>query len=319
MATGSWGRGSPGTPTAGQPLLRLAGGTLTITGTASLVDVTQGTVNPPGALADVGAGSTFDLRGASLVAVSGTGKVEGSTDLLKVTGTFMNGVADGSPPGPVFSAAAGAELAPAGALLNLRGGGSVGLASALLDLAGGDTGSSPALAQVSGGTLTDTASLFSVSGASTVNRPLLGVSGGEVTAPSLLSLGADLTLNASLLSLSDGKVTTTGDALAIGARTLDSTVGTSHVFAVTGGTLEVTGSGHLAKGSGGGLILRGALLSLGGSGIVTIAGGDVLHVASAVTGPPSGSLVSVEAGTLKATSGALAALGPGSSLRERSE
>ena len=251
-------------PAAGQPLLRLAGGSLTITGTAPLFDVTQGNFSPAGNLVDVGAGSTFDLGGASLVAVSGTGKVEGSTDLLNVTGTFMNGVADGSPPGPVFSVAAGAKLAPAGALLNLSGGGSVGLASALLDLAGGDTGSSPALVQVSGGTLTDTASLFSVSGVSTVNRPLLGVSGGEVTAPSLLSLGADLTLNASLLSLSGGKVTTTGDALAIGARTLDSR--TSLIFAVTGGALEVTGA-LAALGPGSSLALSGTLVGVAGGSV----------------------------------------------------
>ena len=65
--------------------------------------------------------------------------------------------------------------------------------------------------------------------------------------------------------------------------------------------------------NGGFLNISGPLLQVSGASTVTI-GGDVLNIASTVTGPSSGSLFLMEAGSLSATSGDLVDLASGSTL-----
>ncbi len=147
-------------------------------------------------------------------------------------------------------------------------------------------------------------------------QPLLQVTEGSLTTTgSLATLGANLTLGGAFLAQSGGDVTTGADALAVGSHTLTS--GSTPVFDLTGGTLTTTNGGHLVSLAGGTANLGGPLLSLAMGPAeqvptVTIAG-DVLHVASTVTGPPSGSLVSVTAGNLNVT-GDLANVTPGAAL-----
>ncbi len=127
-------------------------------------------------------------------------------------------------------------------------------------------------------------------------QSLLAVTGGSLSpSGSLATLGADLTLHGAFLAQSGGEVTTGADALAVGSHTLTS--GTAPVFDLTDGTLTTTNGGHLVSLAGGTLNLGGPLLSLsGGTPTVTIAG-DVLHVASTVNGPASGSVFDVAAGS----------------------
>jgi hypothetical protein len=137
-------------------------------------------------------------------------------------------------------------------------------------------------------------------------QPLLSVTGGSVNASgSLALLGANLTLGADpslagpFLSQSGGSVRTSGDALAVGSNTLTS--GTAPVFNVTGGTLTTIGAGSdLVSVSGGTITLGGPLLNLPSGAPTVNIGGDVLNLASTLTGPSGGSVFSVAAGTLTA-------------------
>ncbi len=332
---------------SGTPAVGISGDVLhiasTVTGppSGSLVAVDAGTLSVGGDLVEVTSESTLNLMGASLVTVGSTGTVVVSGDVLKVAeaGTVSNS----ETAGPVIVVGPGGTLTAGGAYVNSSG--NLTLESPVLELAGGNAGTgSTALLQVTGGTLSDTADLVTVSSATTLGRPLLTVSGAEVAAANVLNVGAplttpsgqpviavtgsslsaagslatlnaNLTLGGSLLAQSAGNVTTGGDALAIGSHTLTS--GPAPVFDLTGGTLSTAEGAHLMSLDGGTANLGGPLLSLAsgpGESTPTVnIGGDVLHVASTVTGPPSGPLISVEAGGL-AASGDLVNLGAGSAL-----
>ncbi len=242
--------------------LSATGGSLTVMG-EDFIEVRDGgrlEMTKPGAdpLVQLTNGAALNLNQASLVSVSSTGAVAVTGDVLNVTETGT--VSNTTGAAPVLSVGAGGTLTATGVFLNKSGTGTLTLNSALLDLGGGSTGTGDtALLQVAGGTVNDSATLVNVSGTSTLNRPLLAVSGsgsvGSADTPvaSLLTLGADLTLNKSLLVQSGGSVTTSNDALSVGGNTLTLTASEmTPVFDLRGGTLtlqkglvNVTSTGHI--------------------------------------------------------------------------
>ncbi len=135
----------------------------------------------------------------------------------------------------------------------------------------------------------------------------------------LLSLDAAAKVElAGIMALGDQSAVAMGPASAIVIPSGTSLELTAPGFSLTGDSQLQTfageeGSGHLVSVSDGTLTLDSPLLSLpSGTPTASIAG-DVLHVASTVTGPSSGSLVDVSAGSLTVT-GDLVNLGAGSTL-----
>jgi hypothetical protein len=273
------------------PLLSLpAGATAELAGIMALGDTSQVALGPASAVV-IPSGTSltltapgFSLTGASqLNTFAGAG---GSGHLISLTGGSLTG----PPTGSLVEVSAG-SLSAAGALVNLEAGSTLALSGPVLTVGG--TGSVAAANVVTLG-----APLITPSG-----QPLLAVSGGSLaTTGSLATLGADLTLGGPFLAQSGGQVSAGADALAVGSHTLTS--GAAPVFALTGGTLSTTNDAHLVSLNGGTATLGGPLLSLAmgpseSTPTVNIAG-DVLHMASAVVGPPSGSLIDVSAGSLSA-------------------
>ncbi len=349
-----------GTANLGGPLLRLAMGpseqtpTVNISGdvlhlasmvtgppSGSLVSVTAGNLNVMGDLANVTSGAALNLTGSSLVAVSGTGSVGVTGDVLHVAETAT--VSNSATAGPVLLVGPGGTLTAGGAFLNSSG--SVTLHSPMLELAGGNTGTgNTALLQVPTGTLSDSADLAAVSSTTTLGRSLLTVSGGAVSATnvlnvgaplttpsgqpviqvadgslsttgSLATLGANLTLGGAFLAQSGGEVTTGADALAVGAATLTS--GPFPVFDITGGILRTTS----VEPAEGGIILHvydlvdlgpGSTLNLGGP-VLTVGGGDVevgnvLNLGASLTTSSGQPVIHVTGGTLNTLERSLATL-----------
>jgi len=218
-------------------------------------------------------------------------------DVLHIASTVT-----GPPSGSLVDVGAG-SLTATGDLVNLGAESTLDLSGSVLTVNGGEV--------AVGNVLNVGAPLTTPSG-----QPMIHVTGGTLnTTGSLATLGANLTLGGALLAQSGGAVTTGADALAVGSHTLTS--GSTPVFDLTGGTLTTQNGGHLVSLSGGTANFGGPLLSLAmgpseSTPTVSIAG-DLLNIASTVTGPPSGSLVSATAGRLT-SGGDFFHVGPGGRL-----
>jgi hypothetical protein len=288
---------SGGTVTTGADALAVGSQTLS-SGAAAVFSLTGGSLTTQNGSHLVSlSGGTTNLGGPLLSLPTGTPTVTIAGDVLHVASTVT-----GPPSGRLVDVSAGSLMAM-GDLVNLGPEATLTLSGGVLTLNGGNV--------AVGNVLNVAAPVTSPSG-----QPVVQVTGGTLTTTgALTTLGANLTLGGAFLAQSGGTVTTGADALAVGSQTLTS--GATPVFALTGGTLITQNGGHLVSLNGGSLTLGGPLLTLGmgpaeQTPTVTIAG-DVLHVASTVTGPTSGSLIDVSAGSLSATGG-LVNLGTGSTL-----
>ncbi len=279
-------------------LLHVAGGDLTSHAASPAFDLTGGSLTLGGGAPAIAVNSSasFDeslllATNSSLVLGAPFLSLAGEGSSLTVGGDVLGLAGTSTLTGPPAGSLVGVEggiLTATGDLVNLGAGSSLVLNDSVLTVAGGDV----AVNNV----LNVGAPLSTPAG-----PPAIAVTGSSLsTTGSLATLGANLTLGGPLLAQSAGDVTTGADALVVGSHTL--TTGPAPVFALSGGTLTTAEGAHLVSLAGGTANLGGPLLALApGPGEITPTvniGGDVLHVASTVTGPPGGNVISATAGRL---------------------
>jgi hypothetical protein len=297
------------TATIAGDLLTVTGGQVNGPASGSLVTASAGAVNVGGNLVSVAPGGVLNLGSASLVSTSGSGAITVTGDLLNVAAgaTVSNAGAAAS---PVFTIGAGSNVSPGGALLNLTGNGTLTLVSPLLDLAGGTTGASPAaLVQIPNGSVSGNTTLVTVTSATTLNRPLLAVTGGVVTPSTGLTINAPLTTSATapLFTITSGTLTTTGSLVAMNANlTLGNSILTQTGGAVNIGVDGVTmGSQTLTSAAtplfslgGGTSAIQGSLVNVAGG---TVNAGGALLAVTAGTSTLTGSVLTANAATVTTT------------------